>query len=77
MLSSPPYSGASPAVTAPVRSVRCLCPGTLIGVSRPSLGLRGERQPGIEQRRVPRSPRGSRISPIPAHPSVIMARLLI
>ena len=52
IVSSPPYSGASPATTAPTRSWRCLWPGTLIGVSSPGLGLRGEAQPGVQQRGV-------------------------
>src|SRR5579863_598582 len=36
IVSSPPYSGASPAMTAPVRSWRCLWPGVVIGFSRPA-----------------------------------------
>ena len=40
MAASPPYSGASPATTSPVRSWRCLCPGVLIGASRPARASR-------------------------------------
>ena len=34
MVSSPAYSGTSPATTCPTRSARCLCPGIVNGVGR-------------------------------------------
>ena len=54
-----------------------LVPGHAHRGELPGVGLRGERQPGVQQRRVPPQPAGSPyIGAHPCHmPSVIMARL--
>ena len=66
----PAVQGASPAVTAPVRSLPLLVPGHAHRGQRAGLRLRGEPQPGVQQRRVGAPVPGGPWDPWVGHPGL-------